>query len=50
MRILLLFIGVLFLSFGLAACDLLPEDVQEQITEELCKEDPNNELCNFSQC
>ena len=47
MRKVLLFIGVLFLSFGLAACDLLPEDVQEQITEELCKEDPNNELCNL---
>lgn len=38
----------MMLSFGLflSGCDLISQDVIDQVSEELCAEDPDNELCN----
>ena len=46
MKKLLMFIVILSITFVLAGCDLLPEDVEDILSEELCREDPNNELCD----
>jgi len=35
----------LIFSLGLAGCDLIPTEVIDVISEELCREDPTNELC-----
>ncbi|QMS84723.1 hypothetical protein [Candidatus Xianfuyuplasma coldseepsis] len=43
-RIVLLGI-VLLTGFTLSGCDLIPQSVVEQVSEELCREDPTNELC-----
>ena len=34
-------------SLILAGCDLIPEDVQEKLSEELCRDNPDNELCDL---
>lgn len=46
MKKMFLLIGVLAVSFTLSACDLLPEDILEQTQEEICAEDPENEICD----
>ncbi|GEM_PF-6693541 len=42
----LILLSVIFLTgFTLSGCDLIPSDVVDTLTEDLCREDPNNELC-----
>ncbi|AIO19416.1 Protein metal binding site [Candidatus Izimaplasma bacterium HR1] len=37
--------GLILFSFALAGCDLISDDVVEKATEELCRENPEHELC-----
>ena len=44
----LMLLTVLFMSgFTLSGCDLIPTDVVEDLSEELCREDPSNPLCDI---
>lgn len=45
MRKIFLFITVLAFGLVLSGCDLIPQDVQDQIQEEVCIEDPDNPIC-----
>lgn len=42
-----LVLTIVFTVLTLSGCDLLSEDLQDKISEELCKEDPDNELCDL---
>lgn len=47
MKRLLVFGLAILLSVGLAGCDLIPSEVIDVVSEELCREDPTNELCQL---
>ncbi len=48
MRRIILLVTVLFIGFGLSGCDLLTPDIIEQVSEDLCREDPTNALCDIT--
>jgi len=47
MKRLTLIIAVFLTVLTLAGCGLLPDDVVDEATQELCADDPNNELCDL---
>lgn len=38
---------ILITGFTLTGCDLIPKDIIDQVSEDLCREDPTNELCTI---
>jgi hypothetical protein len=47
MKKLIMIVTVLLLTITLAGCDFLPDDQEEKVTQELCANDPNHELCDI---
>lgn len=47
MKKIVMFIGLFVAVLTLSGCDFLSDDLQDQISEELCKNDPDNELCDL---
>ncbi|MDC0558914.1 hypothetical protein OAO42_00730 [Candidatus Izimaplasma bacterium] len=47
MKRLVLLTFIAFSGLLLAGCDLIPTDVADQLSEELCRDNPDNELCDI---
>lgn len=47
MRKLIVFIAIITIGIFLSGCEYLPEDFQEQLTHELCANEPENPLCDL---
>ena len=45
MKRLIFVISVVFLSLGLAGCDMISPEQVEEISEEFCRENPTSEIC-----
>ncbi len=47
MKKILLLGVIIIIGFGLSGCEFLPEETFDQISEDLCRENPDHELCDL---
>lgn len=47
MKKLIMAVSIFLLTITLAGCGFLPDDIEEKVTQELCANDPDHELCDL---